>query len=174
MRVEFGIDNLLRQGCRELKGLNFGLVTNPTGVNKELLPTWELLYSHNAGRLVALFGPEHGWQGDVQDELDVDSSVHSASGLRVYSLYGNNVRKPTTDMLKGLDALVFDIQDVGVRFYTYISTLYYCLEACAEQGIRLIVLDRPNPLNGLRIEGTFLEEKFRSFLGIHPIPIRHG
>lgn len=174
MTVKHGIDVLLSSNCEQLSGLNYGLVTNPTGVNGELLPTWELLRESHKGRLVALFGPEHGWSGSVQDELAIESSIDSSTGLRIYSLYGDGLRKPTKEMLEGLDALVFDIQDVGVRFYTYISTMYHCLTACAEHGLKFIVLDRPNPLGGIVVEGMVLDPKFQSFLGIAPIPIRHG
>ena len=171
--VQAGIDRIVHDDNRLLLGRNFGLVTNPTGVTRDLEPTWQALTRKNIGRLAALFGPEHGWSGNTQDELPVKSSVHPIVDVPVFSLYGDH-RKPSPQTLDGLDALVFDIQDVGVRFYTYISTMYLCMKACAESGISFIVLDRPNPIAGRFVEGNVLDCEYHSFLGIGPLPIRHG
>ncbi len=168
-----GLERIVRGETVVLKNRTYGLVTNPTGVDSNLVPNWQILRQAKVGRLAALFGPEHGWRGDTQDELAVESSRDPGLDLPVYSLYGEQ-RCPTDAMLDGLDSLVFDIQDVGVRFYTYISTMYLCMEACGRRGLDFIVLDRPNPVNGLTVEGGILPRELRSFLGIYSLPIRHG
>ena len=150
-----------------------GLVTNTTGVTGALEPTLDALHRHPGIKLRAVFGPEHGARGDVQDALPVESHMDEATGLPVYSLYGEHV-KPTPEMTDGLDALVFDVQDCGARFYTYVSTLTHCMEAAARDGLDVLVLDRPNPVNGLSVEGNILEPGYTSFIGLHPIPVRHG
>ena len=173
MTVKAGVDILLENPEKHLRGSRVGLVTNPTGATGDLTPTLDALYSHPCVELKAVFGPEHGARGDVQDALPVGHSIDPSTGLPVYSLYGEFM-KPTAEMLEGVDALVLDIQDVGARFYTYTSTLTYSLQAAAEHGVSLIVLDRPNPVNGLAVEGNILEPEFKSFVGLHPIPMRHG
>lgn len=173
MTVKAGVDVLLENPEKHLRGSRVGLVTNPTGVTGDLTPTLDALYGHPCVELKAVFGPEHGVRGDVQDALPVGHSIDPSTGLPVYSLYGEFM-KPTAEMLEGVDALVLDIQDVGARFYTYTSTLTYSLQAAAEHGVSLIVLDRPNPVNGLAVEGNILEPGFASFIGLHPIPMRHG
>ena len=173
MRVKAGIDVLLRSPGEHLGGSKVGLITNPTGVTGDLVSTIDALNGHPMVNLKAVFGPEHGARGDIQDGLPVESRVDAATGLPVYSLYGD-VRKPTPEMLEEVDALVFDIQDAGARFYTYASTLTHALEAAAENGVSLAVLDRPNPVNGVDVEGGILKPGFASFVGLHPIPIRHG
>jgi len=150
-----------------------GLVTNTTGVTGALEPTLDALHRHPGIKLRAVFGPEHGARGDVQDALPVESHMDEATGLPVYSLYGEHV-KPTPEMTDGLDALVFDVQDCGARFYTYVSTLTHCMEAAARDGLDVLVLDRPNPVNGVSVEGNILEPGYTSFIGLHPIPVRHG
>lgn len=122
--------------------------------------------------IAKIYSPEHGFRGTADAGEKVNSSVDEKTGLPIFSLYGDN-KKPSVEMLKGIDLIVFDIQDVGARFYTYISTLHYVMEACAEQKIPVIVLDRPNP-NGYYIDGPILEEKYKSFVGMHPIPVVHG
>jgi uncharacterized protein YbbC (DUF1343 family) len=124
-------------------------------------------------KLVALFGPEHGYAGWAPDAAPVDSTEDQASRLPIYSLYGKT-QKPTGEMLEGIDALVFDIQDIGVRFYTYVQTMNLAMEAASEKGVKFIVLDRPNPLTGVAVEGNVLDTAFSSFLGMHPIALRHG
>ena len=144
-----------------------GLVTNPAGVNSRLEPTASVLSRSPGTEIAALFGPEHGFLGHEAAEHPV------ASTARVHSLYGRT-NKPTPDMLSPIEVLLFDLQDLGVRFYTYVSTLYLCMQAAAENGIPLVVLDRPNPIGGDRVEGPRLEPEYRSFVGIYDLPVRHG
>ena len=173
MTVRAGVDVLLDDPKIYLGDSKVGLITNPTGVTGGIVPTLDAFHGHPEIDLVAIFGPEHGARGDAQDALPVESMVDEATGLPVHSLYGETT-KPTGEMLRGLDTLVFDIQDVGARFYTYASTLTYALEAAAEHAVGVVVLDRPNPINGESVEGNVLEPGFESFVGLHPVPIRHG
>lgn len=165
-----GIDVLVKNHFAPLKGKRIGLVTNHTGQDRERNATIDLLKAAPGVTLVALFSPEHGIRGALDE--NVGDSRDEKTGVVVYSLYGQR-RKPTAEQLKELDALVFDIQDVGCRFYTYTSTMGLCLEAAAEAGIAFIVLDRVNPINGSTIDGPVLTEK-TSFVGFHPIPLRYG
>ena len=165
-----GIDVLVKNNFAPLKGKRIGLITNQTGQDREHNATIDLLKAAPGVTLVALFSPEHGIRGALDE--NVGDGKDEKTGLPVYSLYGNR-RKPTAEQLKGLDALVFDIQDVGCRFYTYTSTMGLCMEAAAESGIPYIVLDRANPINGGVIDGPVLTEK-TSFVGFHPIPLRYG
>ena len=153
------------------KDRNIGLITNPTGVNKRLQSTIDIINSKY--RLKALFAPEHGVRGDVQAGDQVDSYMDKRTGLPVYSLYGKT-REFTEEMLKGLDLIVMDIQDIGIRYYTYLYTMAYAMEGCAHSGIPFVLLDRVNPLGGDRIDGNILDIKFRSFVGNYPIPVRYG
>jgi len=154
----------------ELKGKKVGMVVNPTSI---IGSTHSVDSLQSLGiKIVKVFGPEHGFRGEASAGAKVNSNIDQKTGLPVVSLYGSHY-KPTVEDLKGIDVMIFDIQDVGVRFYTYISTLHYIMEACAENKIRLIVLDRPNP-NGFYVDGPVLEEKFTSFIGMHPIPVLHG
>jgi uncharacterized protein YbbC (DUF1343 family) len=171
--VKPGIDVLRERGFDILKGKNVGLVTNPTGVTSGLEATIDVLWQAPGIRLVALFGPEHGVRGEVEAGRAVGNYIDDATGLPVFSLYGKN-RKPTPQMLSGIDVLVYDIQDIGVRSYTYISTMGRCMEATAEQGIEFVVLDRPDPLTGNRVEGAVLDMKFSSFIGMYPVPYVYG
>lgn len=168
-----GIHVLMQQKFASLRGKRVGLVTNQTGITRDGRSTIDVLARAPGVKLVALFGPEHGIRGQVQAGRTVRSSRDARTGLPVYSLYGA-AKRPTPHMLRGLTALVFDMQDIGSRSYTYISTLGACMEACAQQGIELIVLDRPNLLGGNRIEGNIRESTFRSFVGAYPIPYNHG
>ena len=172
-KVRLGIDVLERDGFTLLKGQRVGLVTNPTGVTSDLRPTLDVLHRAPGVRLVAIYGPEHGARGDVPAGDQVDDARDAATGLPVYSLYGKT-RKPTPEMLADLDVLVYDIQDIGSRSYTFISTLALVQEAAAEHKLPVVVLDRPNPLGGLRVEGRPLDLKFQSFVGQLPIPYIHG
>lgn len=172
-RVRTGAEVLAATGFSILKGQRVGLVTNPTGVLPDLRSTADALAAAPGVRLGALFGPEHGVRGDVPAGKYVATSRDPATGVPVYSLYGTT-KKPTAAMLRGLDALVFDIQDIGARSYTYLSTLGNVLEGAAEHGISVVVLDRPNPLGGERVEGSPAESGFRSFVGKYPVPYLHG
>lgn len=173
MNVLNGLDVLLENPEDYIGGSQIGLVTNPTGVTVGLEQNIDAFWRNSKIKLRAVLGPEHGARGDIQDALPVEQQVDEKTGLPVYSLYGEYI-KPTSGMLDGLDALIFDIQDCGARFYTYVSTLTYCMEACSEEGLRILVLDRPNPINGRVVEGNILEEGFESFIGLHRIPVRHG
>jgi len=170
-KVLTGIDVLEAEGFSHLNGLRIGLITNHTGRNRAGKSTVEVFREAPGIRLEKLFSPEHGLYGDV--DRKVASFVDSSTGLTVHSLYGQT-RRPTPEMLEGLDALVFDIQDIGARFYTYISTMGYAMEEAAKAGIRFIVLDRPNPINGVQVEGPILESNRLSFTGYFPLPVRHG
>jgi uncharacterized protein YbbC (DUF1343 family) len=167
-----GIDVLQRDGFRLLAARRVGLITNQTGINREGVTTARLLHEAANVTLVALFSPEHGPQGKLESSPIADSR-DLETGLPVHSLYGKT-RKPTPEMLQGIDTLVFDIQDVGTRFYTYISTLGYAMEEAARRGIRFVVLDRPNPIGGVDVDGPVLDAGRESFVGYHCIPVRHG
>ncbi len=174
-QVKFGIDVLRDENFKSLAGKRVGLIANPASVDEHLSPTAHVLRdSGGAVNLVALFGPEHGIYGDEYAGDKVEDRKDPKTGIPIYSLYGKT-RKPTPEMLENLDTLVFDLQDIGARSYTYISTLKVAMEACAEQGKALVVLDRPNPLGGERVEGPGLdEEKYSSFVGITNVPYLHG
>ena len=171
--VKPGIDVLRDRGFDILKGKRVGLITNPTGVSAGVEQTVDILHRAPGVKLVALFGPEHGVRGDVEAGKEINGFNDSQTGLPVYSLYGRT-RKPTKDMLRGIDVLVYDIQDIGVRSYTYISTLGLAMEAAAENNVAFVVLDRPNPLTGARVEGPMLNLKFKSFIGAYQIPYVYG
>ena len=170
-RVETGIDVLEKQQFAPLSGLKVGLITNHTGRNNAGIRTIDLLYKAQGVKLAALFSPEHGMDGLA--DAAVLSSLDRRTGLPVYSLYGST-RKPLSEWLEGIDALVFDIQDAGVRFYTYISTMYYAMDAAAKRGIPFFVLDRPNPINADMVEGPISDDIPRSFTAVFPLPVRHG
>ncbi len=170
-KAQTGVNVLEAENFASLKGRRVGLITNSTGVDAAGRRTIDLLYHAPGMKLLCLFSPEHGIEGRA--DARVASTTDAATGLPVYSLYGD-VERPTDRMLEGLDALVFDIQDAGVRFYTYLTTLGYCLEAAAQKGIEFYVLDRPNPINGHEVEGPVLEAGLRSFVAYYPLPIRHG
>jgi len=172
-QVRTGIDVLVEQNFAALAGMRVGLVTNPTGRDAEGRRTIDLLFRAPGVRLKAVFSPEHGLAGTAAAGAPVASGRDARTGLPVYSLYGARTR-PTPRMLAGLDALVFDLQDAGARFYTYITTLGYVLEAAAKKGIKVVVLDRPNPITGFLVEGPMLDEDLISFVGYHPMPVRHG
>jgi uncharacterized protein YbbC (DUF1343 family) len=171
--VRLGIDVLEADGFKPLRDKRVGLITNPTGVTGDLRSTIDVLHNAPGVKLVALFGPEHGVRGEAHAGAEVEDYRDPATGLPVYSLYGKT-RKPTPAMLKGIDVLAYDIQDIGSRSYTYISTLALAMEAAAENQVAFLVLDRPNPLGGLRIEGRPLDIKYQSFVGHLSIPYVHG
>lgn len=171
--VKTGIEVLRDREFEGLKGKRVGLVTNPSGVDRYLNSTVDILYNAPGVELVALYGPEHGVRGDVYAGGHVTDTRDEATGLPVYSIYGST-RKPTPEMLEGIDVMVYDIQDVGVRSYTFISTLGLVMEACAEKDIEVMVLDRPNPLGGNKIEGCYVESGFFSFVSQYEIPYVYG
>jgi uncharacterized protein YbbC (DUF1343 family) len=170
--VKTGLQQLVEERRNLLKGRRIGLVTQPAAVTIDLRAAEDALIAAGA-TLTALFGPEHGFDGAAADGAAVAHAIHARLGVPVYSLYGAD-REPTAAMLAEVDLLVFDMQDVGVRFYTYLSTLYYLLRACGRTGIPLLVLDRPNPINGVAVEGPPVTPELESFVGIVDIPIRHG
>lgn len=171
--VKTGIEVLRDRGFEGLAGKRVGLVTNPSGVDRELNSTVDILFNAPGVELVALYGPEHGVRGDIYAGDKVTDAMDEATGLPVYSIYGAT-RKPTKAMLEGIDIMVYDIQDVGVRSYTFISSLGLVMEACGELGIEVMVLDRPNPLGGNKIEGSYVEPGFHSFVSQYRIPYVYG
>lgn len=171
-RVRTGLEELLARPSR-LRGSRVGLIANPTAVTPDLTHAALHLKALKSTKLAALFGPEHGVFANAQDLEEVGDQKDAKTGLRVWSLYGET-RVPTAKMLKGLDTLVFDVQDVGSRYYTFIYTMLHAMQACAEHGVRLIVLDRPNPINGMGVQGNVLDPRFLSFVGMHPLAVRHG
>ena len=171
--VKTGIEVLRDKGFAGLAGRRVGLVTNPSGVDRHLKSTIDILFEAPEVNLVALYGPEHGVRGDVYAGGKIDDTKDEATGLPVYSLYGST-RKPTPEMLEGIDVMVYDIQDVGARSYTFISTLGLVMEACAAKDIEVMVLDRPNPLGGNKVEGCYVEQPFNSFVSQYRIPYVYG
>jgi uncharacterized protein YbbC (DUF1343 family) len=175
--VKTGLERLLEEESQRLQGRTIGLCCNPTAVDRHLHHAVERLCALPGANLVALYGPEHGIRGEAQDMIGVDNvSEDPGTGLPIYSLYGptEDSLRPTPAMLEGVDLLLFDIQDVGSRYYTYIYTMSYLMEAAAEAGVQMMVLDRPNPLGGHLVEGNVIEEGYTSFVGRYPIANRHG
>lgn len=169
-----GLDLVEKFWPRDLKGARVGLVAHPASVNRKLEHAVSVFRRTRKFRLVALFGPQHGIYGQTQDNMiEWEGFRDPSTGLPVHSLYGKT-RKPTPEMLKDIDVLALDLQDVGSRYYTFIWTLDLCMEACREQNKILVVLDRPNPIGGQRTEGPIVSQKFRSFVGRRPLPARHG
>lgn len=171
--VMLGIDVLEQQGFAPLAGKRVGLLTHPAGVNRRGVSTIDVLRRDRRFKLVALFGPEHGIYGNEKAEVPVADQVDPRTGLKVYSLYGP-YRKPTPAMLRGIDVLVIDLQDIGARSYTYVSCMRYAMEACFEQNVEVVVLDRPNPLGGLKVSGPPLEAGWMSYVGAFQVPYVHG
>lgn len=172
-QVKTGVEMLREGGFECLKGKRVGLVTNPTGVDSNLKSTVDILFEADEVNLVALYGPEHGVRGDVLAGEKVSDQVDAKTGLPVHSLYGKT-RKPTAEMLKGIDVIVYDIQDIGCRSYTFISTMGKVMEAAAENNIEVVVLDRPNPLGGEKVEGSGVSSGFFSFVSQFDIPYIYG
>lgn len=170
--VKTGADVLADSGFSPFAGKNVGLIVNHTSLvhGKHLA---DLLHASHTGRIAALFSPEHGLRGEAEDGANIAGGVDAATGATLFSLYGKE-KQPTPEMLKGVDLLVFDIQDVGARFYTYISTMGLAMQAAAKAGIPFVVLDRPNPLGGDYVSGFIMERKLSCFTGLFPIPIAHG
>ena len=174
-RVLLPLDRLKSLWPQSLKNAALGAVLHPASVSASLVHSADVLKSHDGDlfRLKALFGPQHGYLGQTQDNMiEWGGFAHPNWGIPVYSLYGEH-REPTPEMLQGLDALLLDMQDVGARYYTFIWTLYLCMKACEKAKIPVVVLDRPNPI-GNAVEGPLLNPEYRSFVGLHPIPVRHG
>jgi uncharacterized protein YbbC (DUF1343 family) len=167
-----GIDVLERDGFQPLKERRVGLITNHTGINRAGSSTVQLLHDAEGVELKVLFSPEHGFAGRL-DVSKIADATDEQTGLPIMSLYGEN-RAPPPESLAGLDTLVFDIQDIGARFYTYVSTMQNAMRAAAEHKLRFVVLDRPNPINGMDVEGPVLDEGSQSFVGCHTVPVRHG
>ena len=174
MAVQTGLARLAEEGFAALSGRRVGLICNPTSVDAELRHAVDLL----SGKLdiTALFGPEHGVRGDAQDMISVDNARDAVSGLPVHSLYGHTTESltPTAAMLEDLDVVVFDVQDVGARYYTFVWTMVLAMRACAKAGKAFVVLDRPNPIGGVHVEGPAIEAGYESFVGLVSCPIRHG
>ena len=171
--IDTGLTVLFREKSNLIEDKNIGLITNQTGVDGALRSNVSLFAACPNTRLMALFSPEHGLWGNHHDMLRIPSATDEQLLIPIYSLYGETLQ-PTQEMLKGIDTLVYDIQNVGVRYYTFITTMLLAMQAASEHGVEFIVLDRPNPIGGDRLEGTLLQHEFISFVGAHPIPIRHG
>lgn len=168
-----GLDVLERGGFKELQGKRVGLITNHTSVNAEGRNAVDVLFNATGVRLAAVFSPEHGFRGTEEGGVYIESSTDPATGVPVYSLYGKGKQRPSPESLRDLDVLVFDIQDIGARFYTYLTTMGYAMEEAAKAGLPFMVLDRPNPIGG-RIEGPVLEPDISFFTAYFPVPTRHG
>ena len=171
--IKLGIDVLADQKFAPLSGKRVGLLTHPAGVNRFGVSTVRILKQSEEVNLVALFGPEHGIYGNEKANTPVDNAIDSKTGLPIYSLYGK-YRKPTAKMLEGLEVLVIDLQDIGTRSYTFISCMKLALEACFENGVEVMILDRPNPLGGLKVDGPPMEKSWQSYVGAFQIPYVHG
>lgn len=173
IRIKTGIEVLKEQGFKQLEGKRVGLITNPTGVDNNMKSTIDILHEAKNIRLVSLFAPEHGVRGNAHAGDNVENTIDERTGLTVYSLHGKT-KSPTADMLKDIDVLVYDIQDIGCRSFTYISTMGLAMEAAAANNVEFMVLDRPNPLGGIKVEGGLVEDKFTSFVSQYPIPYVYG
>jgi uncharacterized protein YbbC (DUF1343 family) len=176
MSVELPLDHLDQLWPQKFRGARIGALLHPASISSRLEHASRILERYNPDlfRLAAFFGPQHGFLGQTQDNMiEWQSYEHPRLHIPVYSLYGEH-REPTAEMLKGLDVLLVDLQDVGARYYTFIWSLYLCMDACEKVGIAVVVLDRPNPINGVTTEGPVLHVNCKSFVGMHPIPVRHG
>ena len=168
-----GLERLLDGEIDRVAGKRIGLIANPTTVDRSLRHGIDLLHGRAEVELAVLFGPEHGLRSTAQDLIEVSDATDARTRLPIRSLYGPT-RVPTKEMLAGLDAVVFDIQDVGSRYYTYVWTMAHAMEACARDGIEVLVLDRPNPIGGHLVEGNLIEASHLSFVGLYSLPNRHG
>lgn len=171
--VIIGADILIEEHLDLIESQTVGIITNHTALLSDGKHLVDTLHALNSVNVKCLFGPEHGIRGDAPDGESIGNGVDNLTGLPIISLYGQT-RKPSAEMLVNIDVLIFDIQDIGARFYTYISTMFYSIQSAAENNIKIIILDRPNPIGGHRVEGPILKTEFRSFVGISQIPIRHG
>jgi uncharacterized protein YbbC (DUF1343 family) len=170
--VQLGLERLMEDPA-VLRGKRVAVICNATSIDSHFRHVVDLLHTHPEIQLTAILAPEHGFRGTIQAGVSVPGEVDSVTGVRIFSLYGDT-RHPTPEMLQDADAIVFDVQDVGTRFYTYISTMQYAMQVAQEHGKTFVVLDRPNPLGGVRVEGPVLEPTFASFVGVDVIPVRHG
>ena len=175
-RVSTGLDVCVGRRFSALKGLRVGVIANPASVDSRMVHIADHIREADGVTLAALFGPEHGIRADAQDMIGVSSDLDSRTGVPVHTLYGSTFESlsPTPEQLDGLDALVFDVQDVGSRYYTFAATMLYAMKAAAPLGLRFFVLDRPNPIGGEAVEGPTIRPGFESFVGPHPVAIRHG
>jgi len=176
VRVELPLDHLKELWPEKFRGARVGALLHPASVSAKLEHASHVLEQYNGDlfRIAAFFGPQHGFRGETQDNMvEWKSYKHPRLGIPIYSLYGEH-REPTADMLKGFDVLLVDLQDVGTRYYTFIWTLYLCMRACEKAGVAVLVLDRPNPINGMTTEGPPLDSNYKSFVGMHSLPVRHG
>lgn len=175
-RVSTGLDRWVSERFAAIRGLRVGVIANPTSVDVRLRHLVDHLASNSGVTLAALFGPEHGIRAEAQDMIGVGATVDRRTGAPVHTLYGSDIASltPTPEQLDGLDALVFDVQDVGSRYYTFAATMLYAMKAAAPLGLQFFVLDRPNPIGGEQIEGPTIQPGYASFVGCHPMPIRHG
>lgn len=171
--VESGLDRFLANPPDVAIGARIGLLTNPSGINHHFRSSIDLILEHPRLNLTALFGPEHGVRGEAQAGEHVDAGTDPRTGLPAHSLYGDT-RTPTAEMLSGIDVMVIDLQDIGVRYATFLSSIAYVIDACAEHGKQVVILDRPNPLGGSMVGGNILDPEYASFVGIHSIPTVHG
>jgi uncharacterized protein YbbC (DUF1343 family) len=173
-QTKIGLEILLESKINLLEGLRVGLIVHPASINSRFEHAADLFFKDERINLTALFGPQHGYRGETQDNMiEWQTYTDSRTHLPAYSLYGET-RKPTPEMLADVDVLVFDVQDVGTRVYTFIYTMALAMDAARQHNKKFIVLDRPNPINGLGIEGNIHEPEFRSFVGMYPLPMRHG
>ena len=176
VRVELPLDNLKQLWPEKLRGARIAALLHPASVSAKLEHASHILERHNGDlfQITAFFGPQHGFLGQTQDNMvEWQSYEHPRLGIPVYSLYGEH-REPTARMLEDVDVLLVDLQDIGARYYTFIWTLYLCMRVCEKHNVAIVALDRPNPINGLTTEGPVLDPAYKSFVGMHPIPVRHG
>ncbi len=174
LAVRVGIETFLADVPRSLRGKRVGLITNHTGIDRSRTPDIDLIAKHKELKLVALLAPEHGIRGTVEAGERIVDEIDPKTGVTIYSLYQTEDRGPTPEMLKEVDVLIYDLQEVGGRTWTYVSTMALAMQAAARKGIPFVVLDRPNPIGGEIVEGALLDPKFKSFVGMYPIPARHG
>lgn len=171
--IALGIEKLIEHPPSWLKGQRLGLLCNQASVDRNFVHSRDLIGATFPGQLTCLFSPQHGFYSEKQDNMIESDHISDASGLAIYSLYGDT-RKPDSSMFANLDVLLVDLPDVGTRVYTFMSTLAYCLEVAAAEGKKVVVLDRPNPIGGLHVEGNVLQDDCRSFVGLYSLPMRHG
>lgn len=171
--VKTGLEVLLEERPSRLKGARIALIANPASVDSRLNHSIDLFYARKDFQLMLILGPEHGARGESQDQIEMGDCADEATGLPVFSLYGKSLI-PTPEMIRDVETLVFDLQDIGSRYYTYVHTMAYAMQSCARDGKRMVVLDRPNPINGITVQGNVLDPDYSSFVGLYPLAVRHG